>query len=456
MDTSSRPGARPFPYNRPQSKTAICKSYPPNSLLANTSFYKHIFVSSNFFANWLNTDFRNILGQGYQHYGSGRQQLPHPNNNPRLTSDLYYFCIGRLISYVDRYMTRYHDLHLDQGRLEDAKALSKEAVYELALRTNVNIHQAGVMILCDSYTRCNLPQGAAARTKLHDWAEYLYIHLSPTIFPSPEQQLYEQNMMQRTEEAGFELWQAYKAFSRDPLDWGNKYAQAEALRVYEELEKAGEAAHRLWLLENQPDRAPPQTAVRKLSPKAKEFLFVKREDSKPSVFELASCGVSSVDDSSASGTDIDRTPSLTPSSSSRSSASDSDTARQVPSTATPDKAPGPSQPVSVSTALKPEVSTESDETPNQLPEIETLPDSHSIATAPTSLLSASQPARREIQSVQSSQSSNSVASATSPIPKSVKMHSSQSSMNTEQVSFIVISHNLFTITVIPSASTVRS
>jgi len=132
------------------------------------------------------------------------------------------------------------------------------------------------MILCNNYSRSNLPQSLSAKDKLHTWAEYLYIHLSPALFPSPEQQRYEQQMMQAAEDSAHDLWQTFKTFNLDPIRWGNQWVKQETLRVYEELEKAGEAAHRIWMQINQPDRAPPRAPVTKLNPHSSEFLFIPR------------------------------------------------------------------------------------------------------------------------------------------------------------------------------------
>lgn len=171
--------------------------------------------------------------------------------------------------------------------MEEAKAISNDAVQQLASQLNAQhgLEQAAVMILCSLYTRLCLPQSDAARDKLKAWAEYLYAHLDPTVVPTPGQQRYEQQMLEQAHSTATELWVAFRAFNKDPVGWGNEWAHQQALHVYEQFEHFGDAAHRLWLLENQPHRVPPTKAIAKLSPEAEEFVFLPRSVPNRSVVE---------------------------------------------------------------------------------------------------------------------------------------------------------------------------
>ncbi|KAH6668188.1 hypothetical protein B0J14DRAFT_156751 [Halenospora varia] len=202
---------------------------------------------------------------------------PYPQN-PQLATSLYYFTLNRLEKYLERFFTRYYDFFKDEGRSEEAEAISPNAVQQLAaqLETQHGREQAAVMIMCDNYSRIALPQAATASDKLKSWAEYLYAHLDPAVVPSPFQQRYEQNMMEQAHTTADELWTTFRVFSKDPVAWGNAWARQEALRVYEELEKAGDAAYRLWLQENQPDRVPQPKPILKLRPEADSFIFIPR------------------------------------------------------------------------------------------------------------------------------------------------------------------------------------
>lgn len=133
------------------------------------------------------------------------------------------------------------------------------------------MEQAAVIIMCDNYTRINLPQSSAARENLKGWAEYLYAHLNPSVVPTPDQQRYEQQMMEKTHNTSEELWLAFRAFNRDPVSWGNDWAYRQAVNVYEQLERIGDAAHHKWLLANQPHRVPPAKPISKLRPEAEIF-----------------------------------------------------------------------------------------------------------------------------------------------------------------------------------------
>jgi hypothetical protein len=200
---------------------------------------------------------------------------------------VFYYTLNRLEKYLERYFTRYYDFYLEEGRLEEAKAISNDAVQQLASQLNMQhgVEQAAVMILCSLYNRVPLPQSAEAMDKLKAWAEYLYAHLDPTIVPTLGQQRYEQQMMEQAHSTATELWVAFRAFNKDPVGWGNEWARQQALQVYEQLEQFGDAAHRLWLLENQPHRVPPTKAIARLRPEAEEFVFLPRSDPNQSVVE---------------------------------------------------------------------------------------------------------------------------------------------------------------------------
>lgn len=138
------------------------------------------------------------------------------------------------------------------------------------------MEQAAVMVMCYNYSRISLPQAAAAKEKLKVWAEYLYAHLDPSTVPAAGQQRYEEQLMAQAHTSAEELWLAFREFSKDPLGWGNKWAAQQALQVYEQLEKFGDAAHRQWLLENQPHRVPPTKPISQLRPEAESFIFLPR------------------------------------------------------------------------------------------------------------------------------------------------------------------------------------
>ena len=165
---------------------------------------------------------------------------PVSRSNPySVATSQYFICIGRLDRYVERYLTRYHDIYVDEGHDEKATAMSINAIHQLAGRLDPSsgLHQAKsltdakVKILCDIYSQYEMPQSIAALDKLVTWAEYIDKHLQISVMPPLDQQCFEQRLADQAESAAEELWQAYRACTREHVAIRHQRSQVEVLEA---------------------------------------------------------------------------------------------------------------------------------------------------------------------------------------------------------------------------------
>jgi hypothetical protein len=187
--------------------------------------------------------------------------------------------VGNFDQHIKIYLLRYHDLYIETARFPEARAISNSAVQELAeeLTQHQPVDQsalrwAAVKLLCNTYTRCQMPESAAAVDSLRGWDQYLNAHLDIGRVARPAEQEYQNTLAAHAEIKAAALWESYRDFSRDPMKWANEYAWQERKRVEGQLEIAGNAAHQLLVRGKWPDLAEPAPPMLKLHPEADEFI----------------------------------------------------------------------------------------------------------------------------------------------------------------------------------------
>ena len=126
--------------------------------------------------------------------------------------------------------------------------MSKNAIHELAgrlgpssgLHKTKSLTKAKLMILCEIYSQCDMPQSIIALVKLVTWTEVIDKRLQITI-------IFEQSLADQAESAAEELWQAYRASVRERVAIRGPSSQYEVL----ELQNLS------WIPQSQPYRHPP-------------------------------------------------------------------------------------------------------------------------------------------------------------------------------------------------------
>jgi hypothetical protein len=187
--------------------------------------------------------------------------------------------LGLLDQHLKIYFLRYHDLYIEMARLPEARAISNDAVQEVAKEVAqcqpADQHAqrwAAVKLLCSLYTRCQMPESAAAVDSLRGWDQYLNAHLDIERVPTPAELEYQKTLGAQAESNAAALWQSYRDFSRDPMKWAKEYAWQEKKRIERQLEMAGNAAHQLFVPEKWPDLMEPAPPIPKLRPEVDEFI----------------------------------------------------------------------------------------------------------------------------------------------------------------------------------------